>query len=121
MERANTCSRKELIVGYNNILQLQEQTLQQMEVENVELKAKSRGLEEKHAWTLKLLKTQHKDQKVDVLQVEIQVFSEARLSHDPQLSPAMQKRLRSCEPVEDAPARFKKYRLEKPTEMKLGG
>jgi hypothetical protein len=119
LARTNTYYLKELIPNYESVLQLQKQTLEETEAENLELKAKTRVLEENHARVLELLKTQ--DQKLDGLRAEIQVLFEARLSHDPQSPPAIRKRLRSCRLVEDAPARrVMKCRLEKPTEMKLG-
>jgi hypothetical protein len=115
----NTYYRNELIPSYDNVLQLQTQTLKETEAENLELRAKSRALEEKHAQTLERLSRQ--DQKVDALQAEIQVLSEATLSRGPQSPLAIRRRLRSSKPVEDAPARrVRKCRLDKPRQMRLG-
>ena len=119
LAQAHTYYRNELIPSYDNVLQLQTRTLKETEAENLELKAKSRVLEEKHAHTLELLNRQ--DQKVDALQAEIQVLSEASHGHGLQSPLAMRKRLRSSKLVGDAPARrVRKCRLDKSAKMKLG-
>jgi hypothetical protein len=69
LTQANRYYRKELIPNYDNVLQLQAQILKETEAENLELKAKSRALEEKHIQALELLKRQ--DQKVEGLQAEV--------------------------------------------------
>lgn len=116
LARIDAYYRERLIPSYDNALQLQKQTLEVTEAESLELKAKSRDLEEKYAQVLELLQTQN--QKVDRLQAEIQVLSEAMPSHDPQPPTAMRKRLRPRELVKKASAkRAMKYRLEKPTKM----
>ena len=109
LAQANTYYRNELIPSYDNVLQLQTQTLKETEAENLELRAKSRALEEKHEQTL------------ERLQAEIQVLSEATLSRGPQSPLAIRRRLRSSKLVEDAPpTRVRKCRLVKPRQMKLG-
>jgi chromosome segregation ATPase len=118
LAQADTYYRNELIPSYDNVLQLQTQTLKETEAENLELRAKSRAREEKHAQTQELLST--RDQKVDTLSAEIQVLK-ATLNHGPQSSLAMRKRLRSSNPAVDAPVRrVRKCRLVKPGQMKLG-
>jgi coenzyme F420-reducing hydrogenase alpha subunit len=119
LEKTNTYYRRELIPNYDSVLQLQKQTLEETEAENLELKAKNRALEEDHARLLELLKTQ--DRRVDGLRAEIQVQSETIRSHDSQSPPAIRKRLRSSKPAEAAPAkRAMKSRLERPTEIEVG-
>lgn len=109
LAQADTYYRNELIPSYDNVLQLQTQTLKKTEAENLELRAKSRAREEKHAQTL------------ERLQAEIQVLSEATLSRGPQSPLAIRRRLRSSKLVEDAPpTRVRKCRLDKPRQMKLG-
>lgn len=74
----NSYYRNELVPSYENVLELQAQALKDAEARSLELETTSRTLQEKHAQALELLKRQ--DQKVEGLQADVQVLSEARRS-----------------------------------------